>query len=172
MERKKFKSLSTALTGIFICVSVANLPGQSGGTFEIRQSVVANGGGASSGGTFSVTGTSGQTTANRSGGPPYSLQSGFWQGDLAASAALVTISGSVTTADGRGIRNVRVSLTDQSGNVRNALTSAFGYYRFDDIEAGQTVIIGVTAKRYLFANATRVVAVQDEVADVDFTAEP
>ena len=91
---------------------------------------------------------------------------------LAPTAAEVSISGRVTTADGRSIRNVRVSLTDQSGNVRSALTNAFGYYRFDGIEAGQTVVISVAAKRYVFASPTRIVTVQEELADIDFTAEP
>ena len=86
--------------------------------------------------------------------------------------ALVTVSGRVTTAEGSGIRNVRVSLTDQTGVVRTTLTGSFGHYRFDDIEAGQTVVISVAAKRYVFASPTRIVTVQEELADIDFTAEP
>ena len=91
---------------------------------------------------------------------------------LNPTAANAPVSGRVTTADGSGIRNVRVSLTDQSGNVRSALTNAFGYYRFEGIEAGQTVVISIAAKRYVFANSTRIVTVQEELADIDFTAEP
>jgi hypothetical protein len=91
---------------------------------------------------------------------------------LAPTAAPVSISGRVTAANGRGISGVRVSITDQSGNVRFALTNAFGYYRFDEIEAGQTVVISITSKRYVFANPTRVLSIQDELADVDFIAEP
>jgi hypothetical protein len=160
------------LVTFILCLAVMDLPAQSGGTFEIRQSVLAGGGGESSGGTCSVAGTSGQAVANSSSGSPYSLRSGFWQGDLAPSAALVTLSGRVTTADGRGIRNVRVSITDQNGNVRYALTSSFGYYLFDDIAAGQTVVISIAAKRYVFANPTRILSVQEGLADIDFTAEP
>ncbi len=91
---------------------------------------------------------------------------------LAPTAAEISISGRVTTADGSAIRNVRVSLTDQSGNVRSALTNAFGHYRFDRFEAGQTVVLSIAAKRYVFASPTRIVTVQEELVDIDFTAEP
>lgn len=91
---------------------------------------------------------------------------------LAPTAAGVSVSGRVTTADGRGLRNVKLSLTDQGGNVRTALTSSLGYYRFDDIEAGQTVVITIAAKGYLFPNPTRILTIQEELADIDFTAEP
>ena len=67
---------------------------------------------------------------------------------------------------------VSVSVIDQSGNVRRVLTGSFGYYRFNEIDAGQTVVISIAAKRYIFANPTRIVSVQDELADVDFIAEP
>ncbi len=91
---------------------------------------------------------------------------------LAPTAAGVSVSGRVTTAEGRGINSARVSLTDQSGNVRTALTNSFGYYRFDAVDAGQTVVLSVTSKRYIFGDSTRVLSVQDELADIDFTAEP
>jgi hypothetical protein len=164
-------AIHNLLFTLVFSVAVADLSAQSGGTFEIRQSVIA-GGGESSGGTFSVAGTSGQAMANTLSGSQYSLRSGFWQPDLAPSAAMVTLSGRVTTADGRGIRNVRVSLTDQSGNARYAMTSSFGYYLFEDITAGQTVVISVTAKRYIFSTPTRILTVDEGLADIDFTAEP
>lgn len=91
---------------------------------------------------------------------------------LAPTAAPVSISGRVTASDGRGLRNAVLSLTDQEGNVRTALTNSFGYYRFDRIDAGQTVIVRISAKQYVFADPTRIVTVQDEIADLDFTAEP
>ncbi len=91
---------------------------------------------------------------------------------FAPTAAAVSISGRVTTAEGRGIGGVRVSITDQHGNVRFALTNAFGFYRFDEIEAGQTVVISITSKRNVFANPTRILSVHDELADIDFTADP
>ena len=85
------------------------------------------------------------------------------------SAAGVTVSGRVLTADGHGVRNARVSITDSNGNVRTAITGSFGYYRFEDIEAGRTYVIGVQVKRYSFT--PRTIDVLDNLADVDFTAQ-
>ncbi len=42
-------------------------------------------------------------------------------------AATVSISGQVLTASGRGIVNVRLSLTDSSGQIRTATSTALGY---------------------------------------------
>ncbi|MBK7705776.1 MAG: hypothetical protein IPN69_24495 [Acidobacteria bacterium] len=69
------------------------------------------------------------------------------------------------TANRSGIRNAIVVLTDQSGAIRTARTGSFGYYRFDDIEAGQTVIVNVRSKLYQFA--PQVVWVNDSIADLD-----
>lgn len=90
---------------------------------------------------------------------------------FAPTAALVSVSGRVTTSGGQGIRNVSVSLTDSEGDVRRAVTNSFGKYRFDDVEAGQTVILGVASKRYAFTNPTRVLMVVDDIADADFVAD-
>ena len=90
--------------------------------------------------------------------------------NLAPSAANVSIGGRVTTANGSGLRNAIVQLTGIDGVTRRAVTSSFGYYRFDDVQAGETYVIGVASKRYTFA--PRAITVADELADVDFVAEP
>ncbi len=89
----------------------------------------------------------------------------------AATAALVTVGGRVTTADGRGIRNVFVSLIDSNGQTRNAITSTFGYFRFTDIPAGETIVISVSAKRFIFSQPTQIVSPADNVDDIYFTAD-
>lgn len=86
------------------------------------------------------------------------------------SAASVSVSGRVLTPDGRALSNAIVQLTDGSGNVRSSISSPFGYYRFEDVEAGSTYILGVASKRYGFA--PRVVHVLDEIIDLDLIAEP
>jgi hypothetical protein len=54
---------------------------QSGGTFTITKSVIADGGGRATGGTFTVDGTIGQSVAGGpSTGGTFSLASGFWGG--------------------------------------------------------------------------------------------
>lgn len=91
---------------------------------------------------------------------------------LAPLAAGVTISGRITAANGGGIRNVSVTLTDSNGVSRTIPASSFGYYTFEDVESGGTYTISVSAKRYTFANPTQVVTVNDNVGGIDFIAEP
>ncbi|HMT07145.1 MAG TPA: M36 family metallopeptidase [Pyrinomonadaceae bacterium] len=88
----------------------------------------------------------------------------------APTASSVGVSGRVLTNDGAGLRNAVVSLTDMSGNVRQARTGAFGYFSFDEIASGQTYIISIASKRYTFT--PRSVTVADEISDLEFVAEP
>ena len=83
-------------------------------------------------------------------------------------SAKFAAAGRVLGADGRGIRNARVTITDKDGNVQAAATSSFGYYRFEDLVPGNTYTIAVTSRQYRFA--TRTVQMSGDLADVDFTA--
>jgi hypothetical protein len=155
---------------ILACVFVmtCGISAQSGGVYSIAQSVTGNGGGDSSGGTFSVTGTIGQSLTAVSTQTPYKVESGFWQISLAPTAAGVSISGRVIAADGRGVRNASVTLVDQTGTTRYARTGSFGYYHFQDLEAGQTVIISVNSKRFQFL--TQIVSPNENLSGIDFIA--
>ena len=73
-------------------------------------------------------------------------------------------------ARGRGIFRARVRLTDMSGETRTIITNPFGYYRFDDVAAGETYILNASTKGYTFA--PRVVSATEDLTDVNFTAEP
>jgi hypothetical protein len=75
---------------------------------------------------------------------------------LSPTAATVSISGRVTTATGRGIKSVRLTLTDSNGQVRTAMTATFGYYQFTDVQVGQTYILSATGKQYTFSQPTQV----------------
>ena len=88
---------------------------------------------------------------------------------LQSTAAGVSVSGRVTTSDGRALRNATVSLVDSQGVARTALTDALGNYTFDNVGTGETYIIGVASKRYRFAS--RVLQVFDTVAGEDFVGE-
>jgi hypothetical protein len=90
----------------------------------------------------------------------------------ATTAANVSVSGRVLTADGQGIRNAIVSISDSNGNVRQTRTGSFGYYRFDEIEVGSTYILQVASKRYVFPDPTQTLTVKEELANIDFIAEP
>ena len=87
-----------------------------------------------------------------------------------ATAGDAAISGRVLTAGGSGIRNATVSLTLPSGEVRTSATGSFGYYVFNDLTAGQTYLLTVSAKRFRFINPTRVISLNDDLAGIDFVA--
>ena len=78
----------------------------------------------------------------------------------------VTVSGRVTSSDGRGIRNATVTIVDGGGFARTVTTSSFGYYTFDDVAAA-TYTIAVSSRQYRYASRT--VEVADNLADVNFT---
>jgi len=154
-------------------LSAAAVP-QTGGTFDLSHNVIASGGGSNSaGGNFSLDGTSGQPAAGAvSTGSIFSLRGGFWAFEqLAPTAAHVSVSGRVLTADSQGIRNVRITLIGADGAVRVAQTGTFGYFRFDEVEAGRIYILEISSKKYVFTNPTRVLNVQEEINGADFVAE-
>ncbi|MDQ3373504.1 MAG: carboxypeptidase-like regulatory domain-containing protein, partial [Acidobacteriota bacterium] len=85
-------------------------------------------------------------------------------------ASTVTVGGRVMTASGRGIRNVSVTMTDESGNVRTATSTSFGYYRFIDVPAGGTYIFTARGKRFAFRNNTQVQSIVEDTDDINFVA--
>ncbi len=94
-------------------------------------------------------------------------------GPLAPSAATASISGRVTTADGRGIRNALVVLTGNGLSQPLVIsTGSFGYYRFDGLAVGETYIATVNAKRFAFSSPARVLSLSDSVQGIDFVADP
>ena len=80
-----------------------------------------------------------------------------------------SVSGRVTTADGRGLRNATVTIFDQTGFARTVTTSSFGYYEFGDLPSGGTYTIGVASRQYRFASRT--VEITDSLTNVDFTGQ-
>lgn len=113
-------------------------------------------------GTFTFTLKVTDNTSGMSGAQAYVLIIG------APTAAGVTVSGRVLTLDGRGLTNARVVITDSTGNSRTTITSSLGYYRFDDVDAGQMYVISVVSKRYEFQQ--QVVMVVEELENLNFTA--
>lgn len=91
---------------------------------------------------------------------------------IAPTSATVPVAGRVTTAAGFGIGGVGVTLSDSSGNRRLAITSPFGYYRFDDVAVGENYVLSVAHKRYSFNPPSRPFTVTDEITDADFVATP
>ena len=80
--------------------------------------------------------------------------------------APVSVSGRVTDPDGRGLRNVVVSITDPSGSSQNATTSAFGFYSFANVAPGQQYVVRVASRLFRFVPKT--LQVTDTLSNVDF----
>ena len=83
-------------------------------------------------------------------------------------AAGVSVGGQVTVGK-NGLARARVTLTDFNGATRSMQTSSFGYYRFDDLEAGATYIVSVNHKRYFFE--PQVVSAIEDLTELNFMAE-
>nr|MBP9664464.1 carboxypeptidase regulatory-like domain-containing protein [Pyrinomonadaceae bacterium] len=90
---------------------------------------------------------------------------------LVPTAANAYISGRVLTADGRPIRNATVTITGNSlPESRIFQTGSFGYYMFDGLATGETYVVTVTQRRFIFQTPSRVVSLIDNIADLDFIA--
>ncbi len=86
----------------------------------------------------------------------------------APSAASVDVSGRILSVNGRGISRARIVLTMPSGETRMAQSNSFGYYRFTDLEVGQTYIFEVHSKQYIFS--PQVLNLTDAIENLNFTA--
>ncbi len=85
-------------------------------------------------------------------------------------AAHVSISGRVLDSNLQGVFKARVTVLGQNGMTQNTLTNAFGFFRIEDLAAGQSYLIEVSSKRFIYA--PRVVNAVEDVTDVDFTPIP
>lgn len=89
----------------------------------------------------------------------------------APSAANASISGTVRTAEGNGIRNATVII---SGGALSqpiyAQTGQFGRFSIDDLPTGQTYVVTVVTKRFVLDQPTRIVSLENSVTDLDFVA--
>jgi subtilisin-like proprotein convertase family protein len=84
-------------------------------------------------------------------------------------AATVYVGGRVLDAGGLPVSRAYVTLTDQQGAMRTAITNPFGYYRFDDVQVGQNYVFNVSSKRYTFS--PQVLNVSENMDDLNFTAQ-
>ena len=108
------------------------------------------------------------TAANTATATGVSAFSDWGVGNVAPTAASVSIEGRVLTASGSGIKGAVVTLTGSNGNIRTARTSSMGYYRFDDVQSGSVYVIGASAKRFEFTSRT--VTASENISDFDIVA--
>ena len=90
---------------------------------------------------------------------------------IAPTAANTSISGRVVTANGTGISGARLTIIDgATGESTAAITSPFGYYVIDNIQAGKLYILHVNHKRYTFAQPLRTMTLDESLVGIDFVA--
>ncbi len=90
---------------------------------------------------------------------------------LAPTAAQVLVSGRVKTANGRGIPNTVLTLTGSDGSPRIARTNPFGYYRFNQVDAGENYVLSISSKSYTFTPSTLVLSIAEDLTNIDFVSE-
>jgi large repetitive protein len=92
---------------------------------------------------------------------------------LTPTAAGGQISGRVLTADSIAIRNAEVTVT---GNTLveplRVTTSSFGYFTFEGLTVGETYVVTVNSRRFTFQAPSQVVSLVDNIANLDFVAQP
>jgi hypothetical protein len=86
----------------------------------------------------------------------------------APEAAAASVSGQVLSGIGSGISKAHVTITNQNGESQTVLTNQFGYYRFDEVEVGETYIFTVRAKGYQFSQSAQVHTIVGETEDINF----
>jgi hypothetical protein len=91
---------------------------------------------------------------------------------LGTTAATVSVGGRVTTQAGSGLRNVVVTMTDSAGNQRTTRTTSFGYYRFEEVVAGETYIFAARGKRFsLLGQNSQVHSIMEDTNNINFVAD-
>jgi hypothetical protein len=87
------------------------------------------------------------------------------------STLTTTITGRVTSANGRAVGNARVVLSgDYLSAPRYASTNPFGYYRFDNVPIYFNYRAAVSAKNRNFAQTTVALTATEDGATLNFTS--
>lgn len=88
---------------------------------------------------------------------------------VAASDEEASISGRVMTAQGQGVSNARVILTDKAGVSRTIISNGFGLYQFGKVRTGEAYTISVESRARVFTPVT--IDVSNNLTNVDIVAE-
>lgn len=103
---------------------------------------------------------------------------GVFNGQIHAYAMIpvvtnLSLGGRVLTSNGSGIRNALVTVS--GGNLPSPVvvkTTSFGYYNLQGLQSGATYTVTVSTKNFTFSQPTRMITLQNNTSDFDFTAEP
>lgn len=125
----------------------------------------SNGTSRDSNGTASGGGAVASLLTGNSGQNNHTYDFGFY---LVPTAANVSVGGRISSGSGKALNSVVVYLIDHNGVMRQTMSNSFGYYRFDDVEVGQTVTVSVFSKRISFSQPTQVLMLKDNALEVNF----
>ena len=115
-------------------------------------------------------GTSGQLTGAGAGSPNLML---FTDPLSAPTAGNASIEGMVVSNTGRRLKGIRVLLQNASASeYKTAITNAFGYYKFEEVEVGAFYIMSIQSKRYFFENSPYAFTLSEDLAPVAFIGTP
>ena len=81
-----------------------------------------------------------------------------------------TLFGRASNPNGRGAAGVIVTLADDQGNVRTAVTNPFGYYRFLDVLTFRLYMVRVTSKKFTFPLIERTVDLDENTPAINFVS--
>ena len=146
-----------------------NLPGSTvGGTGT--ETLFGNFGGTNSNGVWSLYVRDDSLTE---GGVVGNIAGGWGIEFLGTTAANASLAGRVTTADGRPIRNAEVVITGNAlEHPITVATGSLGWFTFDGLPTGETYVVTVNSRRFTFSTPSRVITLVDNVANIDFVANP
>jgi hypothetical protein len=85
-------------------------------------------------------------------------------------AASVSVGGRAMTKAGQPLSKIRIALTNSQGEIRYALSNAFGFYRFEDVAVGQTYVVSGSSKLYTFS--PEVISPTENLNELNLVAAP
>lgn len=85
-------------------------------------------------------------------------------------AASVNISGRILTNQGGAVAGAFIIITNLNGESKQAISSPFGYFRFEGISAGETYVVSLRHKVYRFNS--QVINVFDNLDNLNLSALP
>lgn len=80
-----------------------------------------------------------------------------------------SVGGMLMSGSGQAIGGALITMTDSFGSSRIALSNPFGFYRFDEVQAGSTYVISVQSKGHTFQPIT--VSVNESLTGINLIAD-
>lgn len=90
---------------------------------------------------------------------------------LTPTAADTTVSGRILSSSGRAIPFASITVYGLDGTSYTTSSNPFGYYRFENMTAGESYIFNIHSKRFRFSKMPQTVTVLEDIAQLNFIAD-